>query len=73
MISKSHYINKIRSIGYTYKDRQKRTELWRKKGSTHYISVPLTDLLEEEFVISSLRQTGCKEEEIKVFIASAKS
>jgi len=56
-----------------FKSRQKRTDLWRKKGGTHYISVPLADLLEEEFVVSSLRQAGCISEKIKTFITSTKS
>lgn len=73
MIQKSHYINKIRSLGYTYNSRQKRTDLWRKRGGTHYISVPQNKLLEEEFVVSSLRQAGCTNDEIKAFMASAKS
>lgn len=73
MIPKSHYVNKIRSLGYTFNSQQKRTDLWRKKGGTHYIPVPQNELLEEEFVISSLRQAGCSNEEIKAFIAAAKS
>lgn len=73
VIHKSHYINKIRSLGYTYKSRQKRTDLWRKRGGTHYISVPLNDSLEDEFVFSSLHQAGCSDDEIRAFIASAKS
>ena len=73
MIPRSHYVNKIRSLNYTYKSRQKRTDLWRKRGGTHYISVPQSELLEEEFVFSSLRQAGCNEDEIRAFIASAKS
>lgn len=73
MIHRSHYVNKLRSLNYTYKSKQKRTELWRKRGGTHYISVPLTDYLEEEFVSWSLRQAGCDQEEIKAFMSSAKS
>ncbi len=73
MIPRSHFINKIRALGYTFKTRQKRTQLWRKRGGTHYLSVPLSDRLEEGFVVSSLRQAGCKDDEIRAFIASAKS
>lgn len=73
MIPKSHYVNKLRSLNYTFKSRQKRTELWRRRGGTHYISVPLSDYLEEEFVRSSLRQAGCTQEEIKAFLSVAKS
>ncbi len=36
------------------------------------MSVPMSDLLEDEFVTSSLRQAGCDEKEISAFIASAK-
>lgn len=53
MISKLHFVNKIRELDY--------------------ISVPLSDYLEEESVISSLRQAGCSAEEIRAFVASAKS
>jgi hypothetical protein len=35
--------------------------------------VPLSDQLEDEYVISSLRQAGCKDEEIRSFIAAAKA
>jgi hypothetical protein len=70
VIRTSQFIKKIRSLDYTYKTRQKRTELWRKKGGTHYISVPMRDFLEEEFVISSLRQAKCSLDEIKTFLAS---
>ena len=73
VIGKSQFINKIRGLNYTFKTKQKRTELWRKKGGTHYISVPLSTKLEDEFVISSLRQAGCSPEEIKTFLASCKS
>ncbi len=73
VIPRSHYINKIRDLNYTFKERKKRVELWRKRGSTHYISVPHTELLEEDFVISTLRQAGCADADIRAFIASATS
>lgn len=72
MIPKSRYINKIRELGYTFKDRQKRTELWRKQGGVHFISVPIRDLLEEQFVALTLRQAGCTIDEINLFISAAK-
>ncbi len=40
VIRKSHYVNKIRSLNYVFKSKQKRTELYRKKGGTHYIPAP---------------------------------
>ncbi len=73
VISRSHFVNKLRDLDYTYKSRQKRTDLWRKRGGTHRIFVPLTNSLEDEFVVSSLRQAKCGDDEIKAFIAAAKS
>lgn len=72
MVPRDSFISKIRSLGYTFKSQQKRTYLWRKAGGTHYISVPMAERLEEEFVISSLRQAGLEDSEIRAFIASAK-
>ena len=73
MVRRESFINKIRSLNYTYKSQQKRTYLWRKVGGTHYISVPMADLLEDEFVASALRQAGCPEDEIRSFLMSAKA
>ena len=57
-----------RALGNEYKTQQKRTYLWRKKGGTHYIFVPTADLVEDEFVNSSLRQSGQRDDEIREFI-----
>jgi hypothetical protein len=73
VVRREAFLNKIKELNYTYKTTQKRTYLYRKIGGTHYISVPKSDLLEDEFVTSSLRQAGCSDPEIKSFIASAKS
>jgi hypothetical protein len=73
MVRRETFINKIRTLEYHYKSKQKRTYLYRKTGGTHYISVPMADLLEDEFVISTLRQAGLSETEIQSFVASAKS
>ena len=73
MIPRQHFVNKLRKLDYTYKAKQKRTELWRKRGGTHYVSMPLSDLLEEEWVTSTLRQAGCTQDEIGSFIAAAKA
>jgi len=72
MVRRESFINKIRTLNYAYKTTQKRTYLWRRRGMTDYISVPMADWLEDEFVVSSLRQSGLKDEEIRSFIQSAK-
>lgn len=73
MVRREAFINKIRELDYYFKSQQKRTHLYRKKGGTHYISVPMTDLLEDVYVISALRQSGISDSEIRSFLASAKS
>jgi hypothetical protein len=73
MVRREAFINKIRELNYTFKTQQKRTYLWRKIGGTHYISVPMADFLDDEFVTSSLRQAGVSEEEIRSFLACAHS
>ncbi len=73
MIRRESFINKIRELKYSYKTRQKRTDLWRKKGTTDYMSVPLTQKLEDQYVRNALRQAGFSTEEIESFLASAKS
>jgi hypothetical protein len=73
MIRRQTFINKIRSLNYYFKSRQKRTYLYRKRGGTHYISVPMADQLEDEFVISALCQAGLSHSEAQAFLASAKS
>jgi hypothetical protein len=72
MVRREQFINKIRSLKYAYKGQQKRTYLYRKTGGTHYISVPMADLLEDEFVSSALRQAGEPSDSVKAFLACCK-
>ena len=68
MVRRDTFINKIRELNYTYKTQQKRTTLWRQKGTTNYISVPMRDFLEDEYVISNLRQNGVSEKDVQTFM-----
>jgi hypothetical protein len=72
MVRRESFINKIREIGYSYKNQQLRTQLWRKRGSTHRMFVPLTDKLEDDYVTGALRQAGVSDADIKSFLAVAK-
>ena len=72
MVRRDSFINKIRELDYSYKTQQKRTYLYRRKNGTSYISVPMADLLEDEYVAHALRQAGCTEESIRSFIAACK-
>jgi hypothetical protein len=73
MIRREAFMNKIREIGFTYKTQQKRTTLWRQSGTTNYISMPMKDWLEDEYVQYELRKGGCSQQDIDSFFASCKS
>jgi hypothetical protein len=73
MVHRESFINKIRELDYHYKKQQLRTQLWKKKGSTQRMFVPLAQLLEDDYVIGALRQAGVQEKEIRSFLSSAKS
>lgn len=73
MVRREQFVNKIRELGYSYKTQQKRTYLFRRTNSTSYVSVPMADWLEDEFVSHSLRQAGCSDDAIRAFIAACKS
>lgn len=70
MVRRESFVNKIRELGYSYKDQRPRVLIWRK--GMHFIMVPRRDLLTEEFVNSSLRQAGCGADEIQAFLRVTK-
>jgi len=70
MVRRDTFINKIRELKFTYVTTQKKTFLWRQRGTTNYISVPKADLLDEDYVAHALRQAGLTAEEVKAFISS---
>ena len=72
-IIRERFINKIRELGYTYRDKKKRVELWRRPTPMHAIPVPLPNLLSDEFVRSALKQSGLTMAEIENFISTASS
>ena len=72
MISKRHFVNKLKELGYQFKEQLHYQERFRKKGGTHIIHVPRKDLLDEAYVRSVLRQAGSSSQEIDVFVRDAK-
>jgi hypothetical protein len=73
MISAKHFVNKLRALGYRFKDRRHRVDLWRKEGGTHCVMVPRKNQVSEVFVRSALRQCGLEEYEIQEFLDSARA
>ena len=69
MIKRKRFLSEIRELGYSFKKRRKRTELYRKSGTTDYIHLPRTALLHETYVRHTLRFAGLSDEQIRNFIS----
>jgi hypothetical protein len=73
MIKREYFVNKLRELGFAFNRQADRVDQWRQRGTGRLISVPRRDLIPEIHVALALKQCGCDEEEIKAFIASAKT
>lgn len=69
MIPRDAFINKLRELNYSYKRKAKKVSIWRKRGGTHYVSLPETKLLVDDYVRSTLRQCGETEPAIEEFVS----
>ena len=70
MISRKHFVNKIRELGYEFKEQLHFQERYRKAGGTHIIHVPRKSKLDEVFVRNILRQAGLKPSEVEDYITA---
>ena len=69
MIQRHVFINKLRDLGYHYRDQSDRMQLYRKRGGTHEVTIrrkenPLSD----KYVESVLKQCGLSEADARTFI-----
>jgi len=71
VISKRHFLNKIKELGYVFKEQLHYQDRYRLKGGTHIIHVPRRDQLDEVYVRSTLKQAGQTKEQIEQFIRDA--
>ena len=71
MISKRHFVSKLKQLGYVFKEQLHYQDRFRLKGGTHIIHVPRRDTLEEDYVRLVLRQAGQTKPQIDEFIADA--
>ena len=68
MISKRHFVNKLKELGYVFKEQLHYQERYRLKGGTHIIHVPRRDNLDESYVCSTLKQAGQTKAQIDDFV-----
>jgi hypothetical protein len=71
VISKKHFVNLLKELGYVFKEQLHYQERYRRKGGTHIIHVPRRDKLDVLYVVSTLRQAGCTKSRIDSFIRDA--
>lgn len=69
MISKQHYIAKLRELGYTHDKQLHYQDRWRKRGGTHIVHIARRDWFESETVSNQLRQCGATSDDIDKFMA----
>ncbi len=72
MISRQCVVNKLREIGYSFKERKKRVEIWRKAGITHRVLLDTRKELSQLYVRAILHSCGVPATQIETFIQSAK-
>ena len=71
MIPRRLLLSEIRAE-FRYVQKQKRTDLYRRRGGTDFISIPLNALIPETYVRSTLRRVGRTLEQIDKFINSCR-
>ena len=74
MVPRERLINKLRELGYTYRDQTLRSQLWRKRGGTHYVWIPKKeDPVSETYVRNLLRQCGMQPADVDTFIGACRA
>jgi len=69
VIRREHFCNRIRDLGFKYKRETDRVYLYKKPGNPSFITIPRSDLLDDDFVRVNLKLCGCSKEDIETFIA----
>ena len=68
MIRRETFCNKLNDLKYRYKRETDRVLLYKKPGNPTFVTVPRRDLLDEDYVRTTLRLCGCSLDEIEQFI-----
>ncbi len=73
MISKKRFVNKLKELGYVFKEQLHYQERYRLRGGTHIIHVRRKDYLDEDYIRSTLKQAGQTREQIEQFLLDSKA
>jgi hypothetical protein len=64
-------VSKLRELGYKLRQDAWRVQLFRHPVTMHIVQVRKRDDIDDDWVRSTLRQTGCSKEDIEKFIGQA--
>lgn len=67
-VSREQVIKCLRGAGWHFKRTGKRTEIWKKKGSTQRTSLPTNKTFSEKSVRVVLSQAGFSADDIECFL-----
>ena len=68
MIARQRFVNLLRKLDYSFKDRTKRVEIYRKNGGTHRVLLNTHKFFAEPYVRSVLHQCGVKPDQIEKYV-----
>lgn len=68
MIRRETFYNKLGELGYRFKRQTDRVLLYKKPNNPTFVTVPRRDLIDEDYVRTTLRVCGCSLDEIERFI-----
>lgn len=68
MVSNEALVNGLRSLGYSYKDRSDRMEMYKQRGSVRRVMVRRHRNHTEQYAAEVLRQAGMPPEDIEAFL-----
>jgi hypothetical protein len=73
MIARQRFVNALRGLGYTFQERKKRVEIFRKTGGLHRVMLNTHRQLAEPYVKSVLCQCGVSPEQADRIIADLRA
>lgn len=69
-VSRTQVVKRLRDAGFTFKEKGKHAELWRKRGSVERVFVNLRDEFDEQMIKVTLSQAGLTSQQIREFLAT---
>ncbi len=72
-VPRQQLINRLRALGFTFRKRTGRVELYRSVATTRRVEIVRKEMLDEDAVRLILRQAGLDREEIERFIGESRT